>query len=47
MMDFIIQERGNEVISERHQKNYNGKDQGEMMQSNNGNSFVDVDFDDI
>lgn len=47
MMDFIIQERGNEVISERHQKNYNGKNQGEMMQSNNSNSFVDVDFDDI
>lgn len=48
MTDFIIQEKGEEVISERHQKNFR-KDE---LPSENGSiegrgNFVDLDFDDI
>ena len=49
MMDFIIDEKGTEVISERHQKDFK-KD--EEQPSENGEvestgSFTDVSFDDI
>lgn len=47
MMDYIIEEKGLEVISERHQKDFKKEDfsdNGEMKSSDN---FTDVDFDDI
>ncbi len=50
MMDFIIDEKGTEVISERHQKDF--KKEEEEAPSENGEmksteSFTDIDFDDI
>ncbi len=48
---YVVDERGEEVISERHQKNYEGF--GEKPNSNGEStnptteSFTDVDFDDI
>ncbi|MEC7264539.1 MAG: PUR family DNA/RNA-binding protein [Bacteroidota bacterium] len=51
MMDYIIDERGQEVISERHQKDFKKEDDDEETSfSENGSatgSFTDVDFDDI
>ena len=49
MMDFIIDEKGSEVISERHQKDFKKE---EVESSVNGeakstDSFTDVSFDDI
>ncbi len=49
MMDYIIDEKGTEVISERHQKDFKKE---EEVPSENGevkstDSFTDVDFDDI
>ena len=46
MVEFIIKERGEEVISERHQKNfqkYNNIDSAEVS----GNGFTDLNFEDI
>ncbi|KAB5486886.1 MULTISPECIES: PUR family DNA/RNA-binding protein [Flagellimonas] len=48
MMDYIIDEKGQEVISERHQKDF--KKEEETTVNENGStpeSFTDVDFDDI
>ena len=54
MIDFIISEKGEEVISERHQKDYKKEDQenddaseGDTHQPKNTSDFTDVDFDDI
>lgn len=47
MMDFIIQERGEEVISERHQKNYTGEEKNGLATSQIPVKFTDLDFDDI
>ena len=49
MMDFIINEKGTEVISERHQKDFKKEEQvpiesGEVKATE---SFTDIDFDDI
>lgn len=48
MTDFIIREKGTEVISERHQKDFR---KPEEKASDNGspsaNAFTDVDFEDI
>ncbi|MGB5821602.1 MAG: PUR family DNA/RNA-binding protein [Saonia sp.] len=50
MMDYIIDEKGVEVISERHQKDFK-KEEGEAPSENgetkSTDSFTDVDFDDI
>lgn len=50
MMDYIIDEKGTEVISERHQKDFK-KEEDEGPSKSNGESesgsFTDVDFDDI
>ena len=46
MTEFIIEEKGEEVISERHQKNFQ-KPAPEQNGSTTGNSFVDLDFEDI
>lgn len=50
--DFIVNEKGEEVISERHQKDYDATlstDEGEetTINVNSTESFTDVDFDDI
>ncbi|NER10715.1 Protein of unknown function [Muriicola jejuensis] len=47
MMDYIIDEKGQEVISERHQKDFKKEDteNGEVDQTLD--NFTDVDFDDI
>lgn len=47
MMDFIIKERGDEVISERHQKNYTGETKGEFATTEAPEKFTDLDFEDI
>ena len=48
MMDFIINEKGTEVISERHQKDFKKEEEpstnGEVKSTG---SFTDVSFDDI
>lgn len=51
MMDYIVSEKGTEVISERHQKDFK-KEEEEQQPSQNGeakttDSFTDVSFDDI
>ncbi|MER3317709.1 DUF3276 family protein [Flagellimonas lutimaris] len=48
MMDYIIDEKGTEVISERHQKDFK-KEEGDFSEngSTSDNNFTDVSFDDI
>jgi hypothetical protein len=43
--DYIITEKGNEVISERHQKNFKKEDNS--LENKTTESFTDVSFDDI
>ncbi len=49
--DFILNEKGEEVISERHQKDYNklnGEDVPvDGIKNNSTDSFTDVNFEDI
>ena len=46
VVDFIIEERGEEVISDRHQKNYyKNKDFDSAEVS--GNNFTELNFEDI
>lgn len=50
MMDFIFDEKGKEVISERHQKDFKKEEQAENTENGEVKSienFTDVDFDDI
>jgi thymidylate synthase len=50
MMDFIFDEKGKEVISERHQKDFKKEEQSENTENGEVKSienFTDVDFDDI
>ncbi|MEL6975605.1 MAG: PUR family DNA/RNA-binding protein [Bacteroidota bacterium] len=48
MMDYIIEEKGLEVISERHQKDFKKEEEAPMSKDdNNSSSFTDVSFDDI
>lgn len=51
MTDYIINEKGDEVISERHQKDFKKEytDESEMMEdsSKSAERFTDIDFDDI
>ena len=51
MISFIIDEKGEEVISERHQKDYKREDDDTTTETeteeNSTSSFTDVDFDDI
>lgn len=54
MMSFIIDQKGEEVISERHQKDYRKEDdyteeeqRSDEDSSPNTTSFTDIDFDDI
>jgi hypothetical protein len=47
MTEYIIQEKGEEVISERHQRNFRKTDPSENGSPESTGSFVDLDFDDI
>lgn len=48
MMDYIIAEKGTEVISERHQKDFKKEEQPSPSDENpSTENFTDVDFDDI
>lgn len=46
--EFVVKEKGEEVISERHQKNFENPTHSAATETKNGTeSFTDVDFDDI
>ena len=53
MIQYIIDEKGNEVISERHQKDFKkesdttASEVEAVAEEPSSNSFTDVDFDDI
>ncbi len=52
MTDFIIDEKGDEVISERHQKDFKKSyeqtsDEEEIDVTKSAESFTDIDFEDI
>ena len=50
MMDYIIDEKGQEVISERHQKDFKKEEDQENKPSDeklDSGNFTDVNFDDI
>lgn len=45
--DFIIDEKGEEVISERHQKNYQKPSDDDTAETSSTDNFTDVSFEDI
>ncbi len=49
--DFIINEKGQEVISERHQKDFHKPNEihanGEEVEKSSPESFTDINFEDI
>lgn len=49
MTDFVLHQKGNEVISERHQKDFKKEDFDEKLKTPSGidKSFTDINFDDI
>ena len=47
MMDYIINEKGQEVISERHQKDFKKEEETSVGENGIAENFTDVDFDDI
>ncbi|HSR61708.1 MAG TPA: PUR family DNA/RNA-binding protein [Robiginitalea sp.] len=47
MTEYIIQEKGEEVISERHQKDFRKVDPSQNGSIEGTGSFVDLDFEDI
>ena len=48
MVEFILNEKGEEVISERHQKDYSPENTDENHEDNpNASKFTDVNFEDI
>lgn len=47
MTDFVLQQKGEEVISERHQKDFKKEYQGESETEVTRSTFTDIDFDDI
>lgn len=47
MMDYIIDEKGKEVISERHQKDFKKEEAETGVEDQALDNFTDVDFDDI
>ncbi|TDQ29206.1 PUR family DNA/RNA-binding protein [Zeaxanthinibacter enoshimensis] len=47
MMDYIIDEKGTEVISERHQKDFKKEELDDKAEAKTTEKFTDIDFDDI
>jgi len=45
--DYILNEKGSEVISERHQKDFKKEDSTKLEDNKTTDSFTDVSFDDI
>ncbi len=47
--DYILNEKGDEVISERHQKDFKKEDdeENENEEIKSSSSFTDISFDDI
>ena len=45
--DYIVAEKGDEVISERHQKDFKKEDHTNKEEKTSAKSFTDVSFDDI
>ncbi|MCP1995966.1 PUR family DNA/RNA-binding protein [Flavobacterium sp. HSC-61S13] len=46
MTDYVLSQKGEEVISERHQKDFKKEFQNEEI-GESSSSFTDIDFDDI
>lgn len=46
MTDYVLSQKGEEVISERHQKDFKKEFQNEEIEESSS-SFTDIDFDDI
>ena len=50
MTSYVLNHKGEEVISERHQKDFKkeyGVDHSETEETPKANNFTDIDFDDI
>ena len=47
MTSYVVNEKGEEVISERHQKNYVKDAETSVSETKDTDSFTDVNFDDI
>ncbi|MCK5440872.1 MAG: PUR family DNA/RNA-binding protein [Maribacter sp.] len=47
MMEFIVDEKGTEVISERHQRDFKKEEHHQNGEVKSEENFTDVDFDDI
>ncbi len=47
MTDFVLNQKGQEVISERHQKDYKKESFTDNQEPKSDKSFTDVEFDDI
>jgi len=47
MMDFIIDEKGTEVISERHKKDFKKEEVSQNGEAEAPENFTDISFDDI
>ena len=47
MTDFVLSQKGEEVISERHQKDFKKEYISERENEEPRNNFTDIDFDDI
>ena len=47
MMEFIVDEKGTEVISERHQRDFKKEEHDQNGEVKSEENFTDVDFDDI
>lgn len=48
MISYVVEEKGEEVISERHQKDFKRESYAsELQERDDKNSFVDISFEDI
>lgn len=47
MTEFVLNQKGEEVISERHQRDFKKEYQNDAATEEPRNSFTDIDFDDI
>ncbi len=47
MTGYILDEKGEEVISERHQSDYSKEDEVELIADKSAKAFTDVSFEDI
>jgi len=47
MISYVFEQRGEEVISERHQKNYNPNNNSNSIVSENTRGYSDLNFEDI